>query len=72
MFIQVTKDDSEKGPYKVTYSDQFNLSNQTYTNYLRGLLSTLSYHPMTGIYLHILVYDLVSTNMTHFSFDFQD
>ena len=71
MFIQVTKDDGEKGPYKVFYSDQFNLSNQTYTNYLRGLLSTLSYHPMTGIYLHIL-YDLVSTNMTHFSFDFQN
>ncbi|RIA90064.1 hypothetical protein C1645_823920 [Glomus cerebriforme] len=58
MFIQVTKDDSVKGPYKVTYSDQFNLSNQTCTNYLRGLLSTLSYHPMTG--LSVKMNDLIA------------
>lgn len=50
MFIQVVKDESEEGPYRVFYSDQFSLSNQINTNYLRALLSTLYYHPMTGIY----------------------
>ncbi|RGB38325.1 hypothetical protein C1646_692534 [Rhizophagus diaphanus] len=42
------------------------LSSKINTNYLRALLSTLYYHHMTGIYLHIL-YDLVSMNVAHFN-----
>ena len=55
MFIQVIKDESEEGPYRVLYSDQFNLNSQINTKYLRALLSTLYCHPMTGIYFAYLV-----------------
>ncbi|CAG8534524.1 13060_t:CDS:2 [Funneliformis caledonium] len=59
MFIQVVKDESEEGPYRVLYSNQFNLSSQINTKYLRALLSTLYCHHLT-IGLNVKMNDLIA------------
>ncbi|CAG8670299.1 11049_t:CDS:2, partial [Ambispora gerdemannii] len=54
MFIEVSREvkvsrEVNDRPYSVSYSSQMSLSNQITTRYLRGLLSTIQYHPTTGL-----------------------
>ena len=49
MFFQTVKDEDEEHLYKVYYSDQMSLSNGMAATYLHALLSSIYYHPMTGM-----------------------
>ncbi|RGB43460.1 hypothetical protein C1646_680667 [Rhizophagus diaphanus] len=50
MFIRVCRgEDNDDTPYKVTFSDQMDLSNKIITKYLRALLSKIYCHPMSGL-----------------------
>ncbi|CAG8539258.1 17714_t:CDS:2, partial [Acaulospora morrowiae] len=69
MFIEVSREVNDR-LYSISYSSQMNLSNQITTRYLRGLLSTIQYHPTTG--LKVDLDDMIASTPTSTIFSVVD